>query len=71
MNTSFSQIESTDLYGVEIVGNTAYTNYLGDTSVYHAKYRDNDLVDSRANCLEFIGSKGITEVYGALSKDVQ
>jgi len=40
-------------------------------SVYHAKYRDNDFVDSRAMCLEFIASKGILEVYGVLSKDVQ
>jgi hypothetical protein len=71
MSIEFSQIESSDLYGVEIVGNTAYTNYLGDTSVYHAKYKDNDFVDSRANCLEFIVFKGITEVYGVLSKDVQ
>ena len=71
MNTKFSQIESTDLYGVELVGKTAYTCYLGDTSVYHAKYKDNDFVDSRVKCLEFISSRGITEVYGVLSKDVQ
>jgi hypothetical protein len=68
MNTKFSQIESNDLYGVEIVGNTAYTNYLGDTSVYHAKYRDNDFVDSKLKCLEFIASQGIIEIYGVLSK---
>jgi len=71
MNTKFSQIESTDLYGVELVGNTAYTSYLGDTSVYHAKYKDNDFVDSRVKCLEFIASKCITEIYGVLSKEVQ
>lgn len=71
MSTKFSQIESTDLYGVEIVGNVAYTSYLGDTSVYHAKYKDNDFVDSKFKCLEFIISKGIKEVYGVLSKDVQ
>jgi hypothetical protein len=68
MSIEFSQIESNDLYGVEIVGNTAYTNYLGDTSVYHAKYRDNDFVDSKVKCLEFIASKGIIEIYGVLSK---
>jgi len=71
MNTKFSQIESTDLYGVEIVGKTAYTSYLADTSVYHAKYKDNDFVDSRVKCLEFIASKGITEVFGVLSLEVQ
>lgn len=71
MSTSFSQVKNDDLYGVEIVGKTAYTNYLGDTSPYHAKYRDNDLVDSRANCLAFIASRAITEVYGVLSAHVQ
>jgi len=71
MNTSFSQIESNDLYGVEIVGKTAYTSYLGDTSVYHAKYKDNDFVDSKSKCLDFITSKDITEVYGVLSLEVQ
>jgi len=71
MTTSFSQVRIDDLYGVEIVGNTAYTNYLGDTSVYHAKYRDNDFVDSMAKCLDFIASKNITEVYGVLSSHVQ
>ena len=53
------------------MGKTAYTCYLGDTSVYHAKYKDNDFVDSKVKCLEFISSRGITEVYGVLSKDVQ
>ena len=71
MAASFSQIESNDLYGVEIVDNVAYTIYLGNTSVYHAKYRDNDFVDSRVKCLEFIRLKGILEVYGVLSKEVQ
>jgi len=68
MSTEFSQMESNDLYGVEIVGKTACTSYLGDTSVYHAKYKDNDFVDSKAKCLEFIVSQGIKEVYGVLSK---
>jgi hypothetical protein len=68
MSTEFSQVENNDLYGVEIIGKTAYTSYLGDTSVYHAKYRDNDFVDSKVKCLEFIASKGIIEIYGVLSK---
>lgn len=54
-------------YGVEIVGSIAYTNYLGDTSVYHGKYRDNDFVGTAEECLKFIESKGITEVYGSLT----
>jgi len=63
----FSQTRENDnLYGVEIVDDVAYTNYLGDTSVYHPKHRDNDIVDSKEKCLEYIKSKGITEVYGAL-----
>ena len=71
MTTKFSQIENIDLYGVEVVGKTAYTCYLGDTSVYHAKYRANDFVDSRIKCIEFMSLKGITEVYGVLSEDVK
>ncbi|MCK5538466.1 MAG: hypothetical protein KAI79_16690 [Bacteroidales bacterium] len=69
MNTKFSQTENSNLYGVEIIRNIAYTSYLGDTSVYHAKYKDNDFVDTKLNCLEFINSKGIIEIYGVLSKD--
>jgi hypothetical protein len=61
---------STDLYGVEIVGKIAYTNFLGNTSVYHRKYRDNDFVDSKEKCLEYIESKGITEIYGVLTDEI-
>lgn len=56
-------------YGVEVVGDTAYTNYLGDTSVYHARYRDNDFVGTAKECLDYIKSKGITEIYGVLKDE--
>lgn len=63
------QVKNDHHYGVEVVGNTAYTSYLGDTSVYHGKYRDNDFVGTPKECLDYIKSKGITEIYGVLKDE--
>jgi len=58
------------LYGVEIVGKTAYTQTINYSATAYGKQR-NDFEGDKVSCLEFIASKGITEVYGVLLKEVQ
>ncbi len=62
-----SEYSNQDIYGVEIVGKTAYTEKIQRSETAFGKQR-NDFEGTRVDCIEYIESKGIKEIIGSLDK---
>ena len=58
-----------DYYGIEIVGDIAYTEIVSNrTETAYGKNR-NDFEGTKEDCLEYLSKKKITEIYGAFKND--
>jgi hypothetical protein len=56
-------------YGVEISGGVAYTEIVSDRSATVFGKQRNDFEGDKKACLDYIKSKGVTEVYGVLKDE--
>lgn len=58
-----------EIYGIEIIDNTAYTELINRTETAFGKQR-NDFEGTLKDCIDYIKSKQVLEVIGILKKHI-